>query len=117
MTNFKLIKFSGMACVLFAGMMSSCKKDASVPASIIDEDLATAARATYSSRTVNFDNRSDGTYTSSEASSDFGNVSGWDDSNAYNSNGTCWPMHCQPQEAWSQTSTFRMMTLTKSLSR
>ena len=74
--------------IVMASVISSCKKDVSAPSEIEDAD-ATAARATYTSRTVNWDNRSDGTYTSSEASSDFGNVSGWNDSRAYNSGGTC----------------------------
>jgi hypothetical protein len=85
MTNFSLSKLSAVLVVL-AGMMSSCEKDVTAPALIADGDASTSARATYSSRTVTF-SHSDGTYSLSEAQSDFGNVSGWDESNAYISSG------------------------------
>jgi hypothetical protein len=88
MTILNLKNLSGAMLMALACVISSCETDVAAPATIADAD-ATEARATYSSRTVNFDNRSDGTYTSSAAGSDFGNVSGWDDSNAYISGGTC----------------------------
>jgi hypothetical protein len=89
MNKMNLTNFSA-ALLVVAGMMSSCKKDASAPATITDADV-TAARATYGTRTVNFDNRTDGTtYTSSQAAADFGNIAGgWDDTNAYISGGGC----------------------------
>jgi hypothetical protein len=60
----------------------SCKKDVTSPAQVVDED-ATQARAIYSSRFVSFD-RGDGTYSSSQAIADFGNISGtWKSENAY----------------------------------
>jgi hypothetical protein len=47
-----------------------------------------ASRATYSSRTVNWENRTNQTaYTRAQAEADFGNVSSWIDSRAYISNG------------------------------
>lgn len=68
----------------------SCKKDETAKLSqVIDKDATTSPRAIYSQRWVDWNNRSDGTYTSSEASTDFGNVSGWNDSRAWNSSGTC----------------------------
>jgi hypothetical protein len=85
MTNFRFTKVSAVLVAL-AGMMSSCEKDVTAPALIADGDAGTAARALYSTRTVSF-SHSDGTYTSSVAATDFGNVSGWDDSNAYISSG------------------------------
>lgn len=38
---------------------------------------------------VNWDSYADGTYASTSAANDFGNISGWVDSRAYNSKGTC----------------------------
>ena len=79
-----------MPCImLLASLVFSCEDDITSPPVIADPDAATVARAIYSSRTVDFNNRTDGTYTSSEATTDFGNVSGWNDSRAYNSGGTC----------------------------
>jgi len=69
---------------------SSCEKDLLVDNVIVDEDAVTDARAVYSNRTVNWDNRATDTYTYSEAAADFGNLRGtWQESRAYNSNGTC----------------------------
>jgi hypothetical protein len=78
----------GAIVLLLACMTFSCEKDVVEPAQIVDED-ATTPRAVYSSRSVNFDNRSDGTYTTAEVIEDFGNISGWNESRAYNSAGTC----------------------------
>lgn len=78
--------FYTMLLVMVALTIFSCKKDV-IEAPITDEDQTTA-RATYSSRSVNW-TRSDGTYTSSTAATDFGNVSGWVDSRAYISGNTC----------------------------
>lgn len=77
------------AMLLLCMVMFSCTEDAVEPASAVDEDAQTTPRAIYSSRTVNFDNRPDGTYSTAEASEDFGNISGWNESRAYNSSGTC----------------------------
>ena len=74
--------------LLFVSVFTGCEEDFT-ESFVADPDGATVARAIYSSRTVNFDNRSDGTYTSSEATTDFGNVTGWNDARAYNSGGTC----------------------------
>jgi hypothetical protein len=82
------LHMAGFLLALSAGVLSSCEKNVKEPAQITDAD-ATTARATYSSRSVNWDNRADGTYSLNEASGDFGNVSGWNESRAYNSSGTC----------------------------
>jgi hypothetical protein len=74
-------KFSA-ALMMSAGLMSACKKDVATPALIADGDAATTARAIYSSRTVTFD-RPNGVYTLAQAQADFGNISGWDETNAY----------------------------------
>lgn len=66
--------------LLFAVILTSCAKD-SEPTAIIDED-ASSARAIYSSRSVSFTHPT-GTYTSAMATSDFGNVSGWNQSRSY----------------------------------
>jgi hypothetical protein len=77
-----------LGCVMLSGILvSSCQKD--IVQKVVDEDAATVARATYTTKTVNWDNRSDGTYTTAEAAEDFGNISGWVESRAYNSSGTC----------------------------
>lgn len=66
---------------------SGCQEDLVVPEEITDADLETSGRAIYSGREVYF-SHGNGTYTSSMASSDFGNISGWDGS-AYISSQTC----------------------------
>jgi hypothetical protein len=71
---------------LLAGGFSSCKDNIEAPLAV-DED--TKARAIYSSRSINWDNRADGTYTLAEGQADFGNVlSGWNEARLYNSGGT-----------------------------
>lgn len=78
-----------LTSVLFAGLIS-CEKDILID-SVIDSEMAsTEARAILSSRSVNWNAHSNGTYTRSAAATDFGNVSGaWQESRAYISNGTC----------------------------
>lgn len=68
---------------------ASCEQDLIEPATISDEDAATSPRAIYYQRWIDWNNRSNGTYTTSEAAADFGNIGGWNESRAYNSNGTC----------------------------
>jgi len=73
--------------------LTACEKDLGIDDAVIDQDAVTDARSIYSNHTVNWDNRSTDTYTYSEAVSDFGNISttsgSWNESRAYNSNGTC----------------------------
>lgn len=84
------LRRSAVVLLLLGGALASCEKDMVEPAMVTDEDAQTTTpRAIYSSRTVDFNNRSDGTYTTSEVSQDFGNISGWNESRAWNSNGTC----------------------------
>ena len=76
-------------------VFSSCKKegiDSSIAVPGEKEEPAAGnsltSRAIYSSRTVNWENRTNQTtYTASQAEADFGNVSSWIDSRAYISNG------------------------------
>lgn len=82
-----LTKIYGVLLIGLTVSTISCKKDV-IEQPISDED-ATVARAIYSSRSVNWDNRSTGTYTRSMAEGDFGNVNTWNDSRAYISSGTC----------------------------
>lgn len=83
----KSVKKSIMGlCILSAvGFLSSCDNDMKT---LSVSEQSTKPRAIYSTRTVNWDNRSDGTYTQAEAVTDFGNVTGWNEDRAYNSNGT-----------------------------
>jgi hypothetical protein len=54
------------------------------------------ARAIYSDRSVNWENRTNQTtYTFSQAETDFGNVSGWNDSRAFISNGNGGGLSCR----------------------
>lgn len=79
----------GILGILVCLGMISCEQDL-IEDVIIDEDAVTDARAIYSSRSVNWNNySSNGTYTKSQATSDFGNVNTWNESRAYISNGTC----------------------------
>ncbi len=88
MQNYQVFKKQVVISVLLATVVFSCKRDVTI-SSPGDSGTDTSPRATYSSRTVDWNNRTDGTYTLSEATSDFGNVSGWNESRAYNSGGTC----------------------------
>jgi hypothetical protein len=75
--------------MFMAVLFSACEEDMATPATAVDADASATPRAVYSSRTVNWNNRTDGSYSSSEAASDFGNVGSWNESRAYNSGGTC----------------------------
>jgi hypothetical protein len=82
----KLNKTLQASVMLLAVVSLSCKEDVVEPQSVIDQ---TAPRAIYSQRAVNWDNRATGTYTTGDASTDFGNIGGWNESRCYISNGTC----------------------------
>lgn len=78
MKHLQMKKASGLiAALLLAVLFSGCQEDLLVPERIVDEDASTEARAIYSNREVYF-SHSNGGYNSSQAASDFGNVSGWD---------------------------------------
>lgn len=79
--------FRCFAMLCFAAFLSSCQKDIVEPVLIEDADPVTDPRAIYSSRNVYF-NHSNGQYSSSTASADMGNVSGWDASSTYISSNT-----------------------------
>jgi hypothetical protein len=87
MNRIKLNKRTALLSVgLIVGAFSSCKDDVDAP---FAADADTHQRAIYSSRTINWDNRSDGTYTLAEGQADFGNIlSGWNEDRLHNSNGT-----------------------------
>ncbi|HET8829397.1 MAG TPA: heparin lyase I family protein, partial [Pelobium sp.] len=67
-------------------LFTACENDINMPST--SDESSTSPRAVYSSRTVNWNNRSDGTYTQSEAVTDFGNIGGWNEDRIINSNGT-----------------------------
>ena len=80
------------AFVLFfvTGLLSSCTEDVTAPTPVAEPETSTAARAVYDTRTINWNDRLNDTYTQAEAVADFGNVLfGWQESRAYNSGGTC----------------------------
>jgi hypothetical protein len=82
------LKALSLCAILGFGLLfSGCQEDVTEPSAIIDADAATEARAIYSSREVYF-TRSNGQVSSSTASSDFGNVSGWDAGATYISSNT-----------------------------
>ena len=85
-------------CILLSAalIIASCKKEDKQVESETDSSSLTrneksvvnAISAISSSINLNWENRANGsTYTSSQASSDFGNVSGWQESRAYITNG------------------------------
>lgn len=79
--NSRRVLASLLMLPLMSLFVTSCKKDITPEQTIIDED-ATSVRAIYNSRSVNFDGP-DGSYTTSEATSDFGNIIGtWKPANA-----------------------------------
>lgn len=84
---FKSKSIRGVCFLAVALGFTACESDVAIP-SIADGDATTSSRAVYSSRSINWDNRSDGTYTESEAISDFGNIGGWNESRIINSSGT-----------------------------
>ncbi|MCW3467662.1 polysaccharide lyase [Chitinophaga nivalis] len=71
----------------------SCTKPNEAFAPSSDNNTAAAkdvsAAAVNSTWSVNWDNRTTGTYSSADANTDFGNISGWNASRAYISNGSC----------------------------
>ncbi|WP_081659189.1 polysaccharide lyase [Pedobacter glucosidilyticus] len=75
-----------LSLLLIAGLFTACEND--LQPLIGEQNETTQARAVYSTRTVNWNNRTDGAYTEAEADTDFGNVSGWNEARAYNSSGT-----------------------------
>lgn len=77
----------GICILALISIFMACENDVIIP-SVSDNDASTSARAIYSSRSINWDNRSDDTYTESEAITDFGNISGWNESRIINSGGT-----------------------------
>jgi hypothetical protein len=98
--NLKLMKMKLLksATVLMALSLavSSCKKENSAVADVAGTDAnanATAqpflkTEATNSTWSVNWNSRANGaTYTAGQASTDFGNQTGWNDSRAYTTNG------------------------------
>ena len=85
--NLKLKSMRGVCFLAVAFAFTACENDVTAPY-ITDGDASTTSRAVYSSRSVNWDNRSDGTYTQAEAISDFGNIGGWNEDRIINSAGT-----------------------------
>ncbi|HYC86035.1 MAG TPA: hypothetical protein VEB86_12475, partial [Chryseosolibacter sp.] len=85
-SHFLIRSSAALMLLLNFVLFNACEQDLVEPGTIVDAD-ATAARAIYSSRTVSF-SHSDGTYSTSEASTDFGNIGGWNESRAYISGGT-----------------------------
>jgi len=92
--------FSLSAVAALALIFTSCQKDKTAAiqkpetedGTLIDlgndDNPGLAARAIYSDRTINWENRTNmTTYTATQAEEDFGNVSGWNSSRAYISNG------------------------------
>jgi hypothetical protein len=91
MINYLLFnKSTAMIAALVAGMLTSCEKDVTAPALIADGDSKAAPRAIYGDRTVSFSYGGvNQTYTSTMVSNDFGNISGWDEAQAYISSDQC----------------------------
>lgn len=88
-TNQRTSRLRGI-CLAFLALtgLISCKEDMAEPPEILDEDTSTRSRATYASRSVNWNSYAHGTtYTSTMAASDFGNVTGWQSSKAFISTG------------------------------
>jgi hypothetical protein len=90
----KQIQFTAGILLLAVLAVSSCKKDTKAVAadqeqvSVQQKSSALSAAAVSPSLNLNWENRSNGsTYTASQASTDFGNVSGWQESRAFITNG------------------------------
>lgn len=92
-----VFRLTGPAMLLLGILAVSCKKgqNAAPDADPSSDPLETAAQADvginaiFSTWSVNWNNYPDGTYSSASASADFGNVSGWNASRAWISNGNC----------------------------
>ncbi|MDB5127789.1 polysaccharide lyase [Mucilaginibacter sp.] len=85
---------SGVTLAMASIMLGSCQKEAGTKMEAPTSTNESAAHnrltidAVNSSWTVDWNNKTNGaTYTSSQANGDFGNVSGWNDSRAYTTNG------------------------------
>jgi hypothetical protein len=85
---------SGVTLAMASIMLGSCQKEAGTKTETPAANNESAAHnrlaidAVNSTWTVDWNNKTNGaTYTSSQANGDFGNVSGWNDSRAYTTNG------------------------------
>ena len=86
----QILKLKSMKGVCFLAVtlgFAACENYVTVPSGS-DGDALTSSRAVYSSRSVNWNNSTDGTYTRSEAISDFGNIGGWNEDRIINFGGT-----------------------------
>jgi hypothetical protein len=83
-STFRMHAFAALA----AALLLSCKKDQQ-PLSAPDNTTGAKTEAIFSTWTTNWDNYAHGTWLSqSQAAADFGNVSGWNSSRTYISNGS-----------------------------
>ncbi|MBS7565016.1 hypothetical protein KHS38_11430 [Mucilaginibacter sp. Bleaf8] len=87
-----LFKTTGLLVCLLSAASISCKKENLVTVAANTDEATTTPKyntsAINSSWTVNWNNRANGaTYTTAQAQADFGNVTGWNESRAYTTNG------------------------------
>lgn len=89
MTSIKIVK-AGVFALCAIASLGACKKEAaSPPPTALSIPTTAVGSAINSSWSVNWNNYADGTYASTSAAADFGNVTGWVDSRGWISGGTC----------------------------
>lgn len=88
----KLTVKVGVYALCALTLFGACRKEAASPSPLAAAAaLQTTAvgSAINSSWSINWNNYADGTYSSTAAASDFGNITGWVDSRCWISNGSC----------------------------
>lgn len=88
----KLTVKAGVYALCALTLFGACRKEAASPppfASAAALPTAAVGSAINSSWSINWNNYADGTYTSTAAAADFGNITGWVDNRCWISNGSC----------------------------
>jgi polysaccharide lyase-like protein len=83
---------AGLLTLAVGLLMTGCKKatiDTNDQQQQETSDATAHTEAINSTFSVNWNGYADGTYTSAQAAADFGNISGWNDSRTWISNGNC----------------------------
>lgn len=89
-SNLVVLK-AGLLTITIGLLLTGCKKsiiDSNDQQQETSNDATVHTEAINSNISVNWNNYSDGTWTTAEAAADFGNISGWNESRTWISNGT-----------------------------
>lgn len=88
MTSIKIVK-AGVFALCAIASLGACNKEAASPPASLPIQTTAVGSAINSSWSINWNNYADGTYASTSAATDFGNITGWVDTRGWISGGTC----------------------------